>query len=139
MVKKSAAKSNGIVIKAKGTSCRILDIGQDGIKTEFSNKGPITGRYRGTHWDTVEAQMNANGTSSWRVRFIQMTDKGDMLVGTGEGTGEAPNSRGIAKLKGSGTVMTMSPRLAELNGRGWTCDVDQNVAADTAVVRVTFQ
>jgi type V secretory pathway adhesin AidA len=134
-----AKKSAGVLIKAKATSMRILDIGQDGVKTEFSNKGTITGRYRGRHWDTVENTMNVDGTSSWRVRFIQMTDKGDMIVGIGEGTGAAPNSRGIAKMKGSGTLMTASPRLADLNGKTWTCEVDSKMATDSAVVRVTFQ
>jgi type V secretory pathway adhesin AidA len=141
MAKRSAggSKTNGIVIKAKATSSRILEIGQNGVKTEFSDKGTMSGKYRGVHWDTVETQMNIDGTSSWHVRFIQMTDKGDMLVGEGEGTGEAPNSRGIAKLKGGGTIMTASERLAELNGKRWTCEVDNNVATGSAQVRVTFQ
>lgn len=99
----------------------------------------MSGKYRGVHWDTVETQMNIDGTSSWRVKFIQMTDKGDMLVGEGEGTGEAPNSKGVAKLKGRGTVMTASERLAELNGKQWICEVDNNVATGFATVRVTFQ
>lgn len=139
MAKKSANKSNGIVIKAKETSTRILDIGQDGIKIEHTDKGTITGKYRGLQWATVENTIKMDGTSTWHVRFIQMTDKGDMLVGTGEGTGEAPTPRGIVKMKGSGTVMTASARLAELNGKGWTCEVDSNMPAGTAVVRVTFQ
>src|ERR1041385_1982867 len=72
-----------IVLKVSVTSSRILEIGQTGIKTEQSGKGTITGRYRGIHWDTLEMQMNLDGTSSWQVKFIQMTDKGDMLTGTG--------------------------------------------------------
>jgi len=85
---RSKNKASGIIIKAKVTSSRILEIGQSGIKTEFSNKGTITGKYRGLHWDTVESQINLDGTSSWRVRFIQMVEKGEMIVGEGQGTGE---------------------------------------------------
>lgn len=140
MAKRSTggSKANGIVIRAKVTSSRILETGQNGIKIEFSNKGTISGKYRGIHWDTVESQMNIDGTSNWRVRFIQMADKGDMLVGEGGGTGEAPNSKGILKMKGEGTVMTASERLAELNGKRWTCEVDSNMATGSAQVRVTF-
>jgi hypothetical protein len=140
MTKRSASgnKTSGIVIRVKTTSSRILEIGQNGVKTEFSNKGAISGKYRGIHWDTVETQMNPDGTSSWHVKFIQVTNKGDMLVGEGNGTGEAPNSRGVAKLKGEGTVMTSSQRLAELNGKPWTCEVDNNIATGSAQVRVTF-
>ena len=70
MAKRSAggSKTNGIVIKAKATSSRILEIGQNGVKTEFSDKGTMSGKYRGVHWDTVETQMNIDGTSSWHVR-----------------------------------------------------------------------
>ena len=140
MAKRSAggSKTSGIVIRTKTTSSRILEIGQNGVKTEFSNKGTITGKYRGVHWDTVETQMNPDGTSNWHVKFIQMTNKGDMLVGEGNGTGEAPNSRGVAKLKGEGTIMTSSQGLAELNGKTWICEVDNNIATGSAQVRVTF-
>lgn len=71
------------MIKAKNTSFRILEIGQNGIRAELCSKGAITSKYRGTHWDTVEMQMNQDETSSWQVKFMQMTDKGEILVGTG--------------------------------------------------------
>ena len=130
---------SGIQLNVSVTSSRILEIGQNGIRTEQSGKGTITGRYRGTHWDTLEVQMNPDGTSSWQVKFIHMTDKGDMLVGTGSGTGDAPNSRSIAKSRGEGTVMTQSQRLADLNGKRWTCDVESNLRTDKAVVKVKFE
>jgi hypothetical protein len=139
MAKRSSKARSDIVIKAKNTSFRILEIGQNGIRAELCSKGTITGKYRGTHWDTVEMQMNQDGTSSWQVKFMQMTDKGEVLVGTGGGTGEAANKKGIAKLKGEGTHMTTSERLAGLTGDRWTCEVDNYVAADTAVVAVNFK
>ena len=33
---------------------------------------------------------------------MQMTNKGDMIVATGSGTGESPNSKGIVKIRGEG-------------------------------------
>jgi hypothetical protein len=135
-----AAKSKSeILLRVNVTSSRILEIGQNGIRTEQTGKGTITGKYRGTHWDTLEVQMNQDGASSWQVKFIQMTDKGDMLAGTGSGTMDAPNSRGIAKGKGDGTIMTQSQRLADLNGKRWTCEVESNLRTERAVVKVKFE
>ena len=124
MAKRSQKARSDIVIKAKTTSFRILEIGQTGIKAEFTSKGTVAGRYRGTHWDTVE---------------MQMTDRGELLVGTGAGTGEAPNTKGVAKLKGEGTLTTSSQRLASMTGNGWTCEVDNYVVKDTAIVAVRFR
>jgi hypothetical protein len=139
MAKRSGKARSDVVIKAKNTSFRILEVGQNGIRAELCSKGAITGKYRGTHWDTVEMQMNQDGTSSWQVKFMQMTDKGELLVGTGGGTGEAANKKGVAKLKGEGTHMTTSERLAGLTGDGWSCEVENYVAADTAVIAVNFK
>ncbi len=62
-VSKTGMKS-GILIKTNVKSSRILEIRQDGIKTELSDTGTRSARYRGTHWDTVEVQMNPDDTSS---------------------------------------------------------------------------
>lgn len=139
MAKRSGKARSDVVIKAKTTTFRILEIGQSGVRAELTSKGTVTGKYRATHWDTVEMQMNQDGTSSWQVKFMQMTDRGEVLVGTGSGTGEAANSKGVAKLKGEGTHMTTSERLAGITGNGWACEVDNHVAADTAVVAVSFK
>jgi len=133
----SKSKSD-LLLRIKVTSSRIVEIGQNGIRTEQTSKGTITGKYRGTHWDTLEVQMNQDGTTNWQVKFIQMTDKGDMLAGTGSGTMDSPNSRGIAKGRGDGTIMTQSQRLADLNGKRWTCDVESNLKTDKALVKVKF-
>jgi hypothetical protein len=138
MAKSSKGSKNGIVIKANLESFRILEIGQSEVRSEMNNKGTITGKYSGMHWDTVESQMNVDGTSSWQVKFIQMTNKGDMLVGTGSGTGAAPDSKGNTVLSGEGTLMTMSQRLADLNGKRWTCTVRSNMATGKATMSVEF-
>jgi hypothetical protein len=139
MSKRSGKARSDIVIKANNTSFRILEVGQNGIRTELCNRGTITGKYRGTHWDTLETQLNQDGTSSWQVKFMQVTDKGEMLVGTGSGTGEAPDKKGIAKLMGKGTHMTVSERLGGLTGNGWICEVDNYVASGMAVIAVNFK
>ena len=139
MAKRSGKAKSDVVIKAKGTSFRILEVGENGIRVELTSKGPVTGKYRATHWDTVDMHMNKDGTSSWQVKFMQVTDRGEMLVGIGGGTGEAPNSRGVAKLKGEGTLMTESERLSGITGGVWACEVDNYVRADTAVIAVKFR
>lgn len=88
---KSKPKSDLLIIVCT-TAMKILEISQDGIKAEQTNKGTVTGKYSGKHWDTVELQMNRDGTSKFRVQFIQMTSKG-MVLGIGQGTGERPNAR----------------------------------------------
>jgi hypothetical protein len=138
MAKRSGRAKSDIVIKAKTTSFRIIDIGPGGIRAELTTKGTVTGKYRASHWDTVDMQMNPDGTSSWQVKWMQVTDRGELLAGTGGGTGEAPSSKGIAKLKGEGTLMTESKRLSELTGGKWSCEVDNYVVADRAVVFVKF-
>jgi type V secretory pathway adhesin AidA len=134
-----AKLKSDILLRVDVTSSRILEIGQNGIKTEQTSKGTMTGKYRGTHWDTLEMQMNPDGTSNWQVKFIQMTDKGDMLAGTGSGTGDAPNSRAISIGRGEGTIMTQSKRLADLNAKKWACEVESNLRTDKAVVKVKFE
>jgi hypothetical protein len=133
-----AKPKSDLVIKVRVTSTKVSEVSQDGIRNELTGRGAITGKYRGIHWDTVDVHVKPDGTSEWSVKFIQMTNKG-MLSGTGQGTGEAPNSKGISKLKGEGTIWTSSPKLSELNGAKWVCDVDNNLMADRATVAVNFQ
>jgi hypothetical protein len=83
--------------------------------------------------------MSPDGTSSWQVKFIQMTDNGDILAGTGSGTGDAPNPRGVAKMRDEGTIATVSDWLSDLNGKRWTCEVDNNFNAERAQVAVSFE
>ena len=43
---------------------------------------------------------------------MQTTNKGEMIVVTGSGTGETPNSKGIVKIRDEGDLWTQSARLA---------------------------
>jgi hypothetical protein len=71
---------------------KILEMSQDGIEAEQTNEGTVAGKYSGKRWDTVELQMNRDGTSKLSVKFIQMTSKG-MVFGIGQGTSVRPSAR----------------------------------------------
>jgi hypothetical protein len=135
---KKASKYD-LLIRAKGTSSRILEIGQGSIRMESTSKGQASGKsYNGTHWDTVEATMQPDGTAQLNVKYIHMTNKGEMVVGAGTAVQQPANSKGIAKFAGEGTMWTSSPRLSKLNGARWTCEGDYNMIKETVEVRGRF-
>ena len=137
--KKAASRKYDLIIKAKGTNTRILEIGQGSIRMETTSKGRVRGKsYSGTHLDTVEATMQSDGTAQLNVKYIHMTTKGDMVVGTGTAVQKPANSRGIAKFTGEGMMWTPSTRLSKLNGARWTCEGDYNTVEETVEVRGTF-
>ena len=106
------------------------------MKIEINDKGTITGRYTGTQLGTIDNTANQDGTSSWSGKFMQMTNKGEMIVVTGSGTGEPPNSKGIVKIRGEGEMWTQSTRLANLNGAKWTCEGESNIRKGSSVIYV---
>ena len=106
------------------------------MKIEINDEGTITGRYTGTQLATIDNTANQDGTSSWSGKFMQMTNKGDMIVTTGSGTGEHANSKGIVKIRGEGEMWTQSPRLANLNGAKWTCKGESNIRKGSTVIYV---
>jgi hypothetical protein len=95
MSKKSSrsAPRHSLTIRSKVTLNRILEITNNSVKIEINDKGTITGRYAGTQLGTIDNTANQDGTSSWSGKFMQMTNKGEMIVVTGSGTGEPPNSK----------------------------------------------
>jgi len=115
--KGSASGKYDIVIKAKATTTKIIDITNETLRLESNDKGQVRGKhYSGIHWDTVEAPMLADGTASLAIRYLYMTNKGESIVGTGTGTQSAPNQRGLAKVTAEGTMWTSASRLSYLNG-----------------------
>jgi hypothetical protein len=137
--KKSGLGKFDLIIRAKGTGSRILEIGQGMMRFESTSKGPVKGKlYNGTHWDTIETTMQPDGTAQFSVKLIQMTNKGEMLMGTGIGTQQPANSKGVAKFTGDGTMWTPSPRLSKLNGSRWTCEGEYDMIKETVEVRVKF-
>jgi hypothetical protein len=69
--KRSSTAKYDIVIKAKATTTKIIDITNETVRLESNDKGQVTGRhYSGVHWDTVEGTMLADGTASLTIRYL---------------------------------------------------------------------
>jgi hypothetical protein len=60
-----------------------------------------------------------------------MTKNGEAITGIGTSTQMAPNSRGIAKVTGEGTMWTSTSKLSHLNGGRWTVEGEVNTMKET--------
>ena len=137
--KESSSGKYDIVIKAKATTTKIIDITNETLRLESNDKGQVRGKhYSGIHWDTVEATMLADGTASLTIRYLHMTNKGESIVGTGTGTQSAPNQRGLAKVTAEGTMWTSASRLSYLNGGRWKVEGEVDTIKETVEVRGNF-
>jgi hypothetical protein len=138
MSKKSSnfAARHSLTIRSKVTLNRILEITNKSVKIEINDEGTITGRYTGTQLATIDNTANQDGTSSWSGKFMQMTNKGEIILSTGSGTMEPANSKGIVKIRGEGEMWTQSPRLAKINGAKWTCEGESNIRKGSTVIYV---
>ena len=135
MSKKSkSAGKHSLTIRSKVTLNRILEITNNSLRMETNEEGTITGRYAGTQLATIDNTVNQDGTSSWTGKFMQWTNKGDMIVATGIGSAEPANSKGIVKIRGEGEMWTQSTRLASLNGARWTCEGDANIRKKSTLI-----
>ena len=132
----AAAARHSLTIRSKVTLNRIVEITNNSVKIEINDEGTITGRYTGTQLATIDNTTNQDGTSSWSGKFMQITNKGDMIGATGSGTGEPANSKGIVKIRGEGEMWTQSPRLANLNGTKWSCEGDSDIRKGSTVIHV---
>ena len=141
MSKKSSrsAPRHSLTIRSKVTLNRILEVTNNSVRIEINEKGTITGRYSGNEIETIDNTVNQDGTSSWTGKFMQMTNKGDMIVATGSGTGEPPNLKGIVKIRGEGIMWTQSTRLATLNDAKWTSQGENNIRKGTSVIHVDIK
>ncbi|MGI0036961.1 MAG: hypothetical protein ACRD99_01225 [Nitrososphaera sp.] len=136
MAKSRSSSKFGLVIRAKSTTTRILEISEMSVRIEGSEKGTVTGKYySGYHWDTVEATIQPNGTAALVIRYMHMTNKGDSVVGTGTGVQEPANSKGIAKVSAEGMMWTSSDRLRNLNGGRWKVEGEFDTMKETLLVR----
>jgi uncharacterized protein with beta-barrel porin domain len=128
-----------VIIKAKATSTRIIDVNNEIIRLESNDKGQVTGKhYSGVHWDTVEATMLAGGSTTLTIRYLHMTKNSESITGIGTGSQAAPNKRGIAQVTGEGSMWTSAPRLLHLNGGKWTVNGEVNTIKETVEVRGRF-
>ena len=137
--KKRTSTKYDVVIKAKVTSTRIIDVNNEIVRLESNDKGQVTGKhYSGVHWDTVEVTMLADGSTTLTIRYLHMTKNGESITGIGTGTQAAPNKRGIAQVTGEGSMWTSAPRLLHLNGGKWTVNGEVNTIKETVEVRGSF-
>ncbi len=137
--KKRSSSKYDVIIKAKATTTRIVDINNEIVRFESNDKGQVTGKhYSGVHWDTVESIMLADGSATMTIRYLHMTKKGESITGVGTGTQMAPNQRGIAKVTGEGTMWTSAHRLSQLNGGRWKVEGKVNTIKETVEVRGNF-
>ena len=96
--KKRSSSKYDVIIKAKATTTRIVDINNEIVRFESNHKGQVTGKhYSGVHWDTVEVTMLADGSATLMIRYLHMTKSGESITGIGTGTQMTPNARGIRK------------------------------------------
>ena len=136
---KRASSKYDVVIKAKATPTRIVDISNVIVRFESNDKGQVSGKhYSGVHWDTVEATMLADASATLTIRYLHMTNKGEYITGIGTGTQMTPNQRGIAKVTAEGTMWTLAPKLSHLNGGRWTVEGETNTVKETVEVRGNF-
>lgn len=137
--KKRSSTKYDVIIKAKATTTRIVDINNEIVRLESNNKGQVTGKhYSGIHWDTLEATMLADGSATLTIRYLHMTKNGESITGIGTGTQMAPNRRGISRVTSEGTMWTSAPRLSHLNGGRWTHNGEVNTINETVEVRGNF-
>ena len=140
LLKKTSSTKYDVVIKAKATSTRIVDISNVIVRFESNDKGQVTGKhYSGVHWDTVEATTLADGSATLTIKYLHMTNKGESITGIGTGTQMAANQRGIARITGEGTMWTSSPRLSHLHGGRWKVEGEVNTVKETVEVRGDFE
>ena len=138
--KKISSTKFDVIIKAKATSTRIVDISNVIVRFECNDKGQVTGKhYSGVHWDTVEATMLADGSATLTIKYLHKTNKGESITGIGTGTQMAANQRGIARITGEGTMWTSSPRLSHLHGGRWKVEGEVNTVKETVEVRGDFE
>ena len=78
--KSSRSLRRNLTIKSKVTLCRILEITNNSVKIEINEKGTITGRYSGNQIATIDSTTTQDGTSSWNGKFMQVINRGDMIV-----------------------------------------------------------
>jgi hypothetical protein len=80
--KRSSAKYD-VIVKAKATSTRIVDINNEIVRLETNGKGQVTGKYySGVHWDTVESTILSVGSATLAIKYLHVTKNGESIAGT---------------------------------------------------------
>ena len=96
--KRSSAKYD-VIVKAKATSTRIVDINNEIVRLETNGKGQVTGKYySGVHWDTVESTILSDGSATLAIKYLHVTKNGESIAGTGTGTQLSPKKEDLQRL-----------------------------------------
>jgi len=99
---------------SKTVSTTIRDITPEGVKMEINYQGKVSGKFAGMTTGTTTIVSKLDGSSTWEDKLIGMTEKGDMFVAWGKGTGKM-TSPGMTSWEGEAQAMSQSPGLSWLN------------------------
>jgi hypothetical protein len=92
----------------------IRDITPEGVKMEINYQGKISGKFAGMTTGTTTVIAKPDGSSTWEDKLMGMTEKGDMFVAWGKGTGKM-TTPGVTTWEGESQTMSQSPSLSWLN------------------------
>jgi hypothetical protein len=109
-----------LTIRARNVTVEIIEASKDNVKIRSNCTGEVNGSlYSGSYYDTVEAIPVQDGTLVLIIRYLHMTQRGELVWGNGTGTRRVPDPNGMTKLNAEGIMWTSSPRLSQLNGKRW--------------------
>jgi len=99
---------------SKTVTTTIRDITPEGVKMELNWQGKATGKLAGMTTGTTTIVSKTDGSSTWEDKLIGMTEKGEMFVAWGKGTGKM-TTPGTTVWEGEAQAMSQSPGLSWLN------------------------
>ena len=122
-----------LTIRARNVTLEITEASEHNIKIKSNCAGQVNGDpYSGSYYDTAEAILLPDGTLAVIIRYVHLTQNGEVVWGSGTGTRGMPESNGMAKLNAEGTMWTSSPRLSsQLNGKRWVSEGDYNLKEES--------
>jgi hypothetical protein len=86
-----------------------------GVKLEINQQGQFAGaKYTARELSTNNVFVKMDGTMEWEIKIVHTTPEGDILVGSGRGTGKT-TAPGNVSAEGQGLLMTQSLRLSAIN------------------------
>jgi len=99
---------------SKTVTTTIRDITPEGVKMEVNYQGKVSGKLAGMTTGTTTIISKIDGSSTWEDKLMGMTEKGEMFVAWGKGTGKM-TSPGMTSWEGESQAMSQSPDLHWLN------------------------
>jgi hypothetical protein len=99
---------------SKTVTTTIRDITPEGVKMEINYQGKVSGKIAGMTTGTTTVVSKLDGSSTWEDKLMGMTEKGEMFVAWGKGTGKM-TTPGKTTWEGESQAMSQSPDLHWLN------------------------